>query len=422
MEEQWKVPGKYTVSQFNFAEEVVADYEFPEEVPIWDCTILKLGRTPGARIYSVEENLEIAAMMDDIGVAGLYLNPDEFYTEPMAHPARHKVISDTIRAITKGGFKFDTSGVARFPVLRGSYKEALDRIIDMGLNLIYIHPAPQWKWEKYPPEWTPDRILGQCADAVEYVKSQRVGVGVCFPHFVWTDLDESAQLLNRWLDLGVDMLHVSDSFGTLSPQGTRYVFKTLGKKLNRKVPIMYHVHNSFGMATAQLIAAVAAGAWPEVAVNGIADGAFVNLDEVVLSLEVLYGVRTGIKLEKLTEVSQLVERITGIKNHSHKPIVGESTHVPLFEADYIGMFRGEPYESGPFAPEMVGKGLGLVWWDGMLSPATVKAKLEQLGLQCNEEQVNKVKEAVAGRLSRLKEFPLALSDAEVEEICRQVVS
>ena len=421
MNERWNVPGKYLVSPFNYVDEVVSDYEFPEKVAIWDCTIMKMDRTPGNRIYSVEEKLEIAAMLDDMGVAGLILNPHDFVGDPMDHPARNKAITDGIRAIANKGFGYKLAGVSRFPVFDGAYKEQMDRVIDLGIDLIYVHVPPQWRWPAFLPDWPWERIQDQATQALDYLKSQRVEVGVSSPDIVRVDPEEAVQILNYFINQGAESLHTSDTYGNLSPQGTRYLFKTLGKLLVRKVPLVYHCHNDFGMATAQVIAAIAAGASPETCVNGIGDRAFANMDEVVLSLELLYGANTGIKMEKLTEISQLVERITGIRNQPHKPVVGEAMYVPLFESDYIGAFRGDPYEYTSFVPELVGQRPALVWWEGMLSTRSVRAKLEQLGLVFQEEHVAKVKETVGERLGQLNEFPAWLPEAEVEEICRQVV-
>ena len=425
MEERWNVPGKYFVSPLNFADEVLADYEFPKTIDMWDCTILKLDITPGARIYSVEEKVEIAAMLDDIGIAGMLLNTTSFGGAPpdMDHPVRHKAVLDGIRGIAAKGLKLKLCGFCRFPVMDGSYKERIDRTIDLGINLVYLNVPPQWRWPFYLPDWPWEKIQEQGTLALEYVKSQGVEVGISCPDIVRMEPEEAVKLWNYWADRGADALHSSDSYGNLSPQGTRYLFKTLSKGLKRKVPLVYHVHNDFGMATAQTVAAAAAGASPQASVNGIGDRTFASLDEVVLSLELLYGAQTGIKLDKLTEISQLVERITGIKNHANKPVAGEANYVPFYEQEYVSLFRGEPpsTEKLSFLPEMVGLSPGVVWWDGMLSAKTVKAKLEQMGLEPRDEHIEQVKETVEERLRVIKEYPFWIPDEEVEEICRRVV-
>jgi isopropylmalate/homocitrate/citramalate synthase len=176
------------------------------------------------------------------------------------------------------------------------------------------------------------------------------------------------------------------------------------------------------MATASAIAAAAAGAWPEASVNGIGERAYLKMEEYVLALELLYGVNTGIKLDKITELCSLVERITGIQNQPHKPVVGETMYVPLFEDEYLDLLKGGPYVSTAFAPEIVGQKPALVWWEGMMSAATVRAKLDQLGLPYNDNQVKKVMAAIGARLRELKAFPAWIPDAEAGEICRRALN
>ena len=347
MNEPWSVPGKYEISKYNFADEVVADYDFPEKVPISDGTFQKMDRTPGARIYSVEEKLEIAAMLDELGVATVNTNPNDYLTHPMVHPARNKAITDGIRAIAKKGFKLKVSASSRFPVVDGSYKDQIDRVIDLGIDIFIVHPPAKRQWDLFLPDWPWDRMRGQCIEAIEYAKTRGVEVGVSTPDVVRLDFDQIVYILNLWIDNGADSLHLADTLSTLSPQGTRYLFKAIGKELHRKVPLLYHVHNDYGMAVAQVIAAVAAGAWPEASINGFGDRGFVNLDELVLSLEVLYRVNTGIKMEKLTEASQLVERIQGIKNGPQKPVVGEAMHVPSLRTTISGCSRAGPLITTP---------------------------------------------------------------------------
>ena len=175
------------------------------------------------------------------------------------------------------------------------------------------------------------------------------------------------------------------------------------------------------MATANCIAATAAGGWPDVATNGLGERAFAKFEEVFLALELLYGVDTGIKLEKLTELSRMVERMSGVKNQPHKPVVGETMYVPLFEEEYIDLLKGGPYVSTSFAPEIVGQVPALVWWEGMLSAATARAKLDQMELKYTQDQVNTVVGAIRARLRELKQFPAWIPDAEAGEICRRAV-
>lgn len=418
--QRWNVPGKYDVSPYNYAQEVLADYDFPEKMPILDATIRKIENTPGSLLpCSVEDKLEIAALLDEMGVAEMGCNPMHFYgTE------RNDSIVEGVKAIAKKGFKFKITGVVNWVSwVDGSFPGHADRILDMGVDTIDVEGIGSENFHRmYLPDWSWDQIASELGKGLEYVKSKGASTGVAMGDIVRGDLDHMVKLMNYWIDHGCDRLFFADSFGALSPQGTRYLIKKIKSGLKQQVPIVYHPHDDTGMATASAIAAAAAGAWPEASVNGIGERAYLKMEEYVLALELLYGVNTGIKLDKITELCSLVERITGIKNQPHKPVVGETMYVPLFEDEYLDLLKGGPYVSTAFAPEIVGQKPALVWWEGMMSAATVRAKLDQLGLPYNDNQVKKVMAAIGARLRELKAFPAWIPDAEAGEICRRALN
>ena len=415
----WKFPGKYDVSPYNYSKEVVADYEFPAKIPICDATIRKIDNTPGSLIpYSVEDKLEIAAMLDEMGVAELGCNPMHFYGT-----LRNDAIREGLSAIAKKGFNFKITALMNW----GSWEYGpeifqghADRILDMGAPHIDVEgPGSDFFLETYLPNWTWDQVQDSMARAVEYVRGKGMEAGVVLPDIVRGDLDRMISIMNFLLDHGAQRFFFCDSFSCLSPEGTRYLIKKVYSGLTKRVPIIYHPHDDTGLATAQALAAAAAGAWPEASVNGIGERAFLKLEEYVLALELLYGVDTGTKLDKISGLCKTVERITGIRNQPHKPVVGETMYVPLFEAEYVDLLKGGAYASTAFDPSIVGEKPNMVWWEGMLSPTTARAKLNQLEIPHTDEQLDKAIDAIRARLQELKEFPAWIPDAEAGQIIRR---
>jgi len=92
-------------------------------------------------------------------------------------------------------------------------------------------------------------------------------------------------------------------------------------------PIEMYCHNDFGLAVANSLAGVIAGAdVVHTTINGVGErSGNAALEEVAAALEVLYGVRTGINFKKLRESSKLVEELSLVKMPPHKPIVGDNT-------------------------------------------------------------------------------------------------
>ena len=384
-----------------------------------------MGHLSGSRIFSVDEYLEVAELLDAMGVQYLGTVPTHYYGTP-----RQQGHLEGIEAIAKRGFKFKIEGQALY--LKPDpdwYLDWIDRMIDIGVNIVVVmYPLASAKVQRTGVpgrlyKWGPEKVYEECSRALDHIKRRGAQPAVAISDGIRPPLEETIPLLNGLIDAGAEQVILTDGFGILSPQGTRYFYKKLRQGLNKQVPIVHHVHDDFGMATAQCIAAVTAGCWPNVAINGIGERTFADLAQVVLSLEVLYGVNTGIRLDMLAEGAKLVERITGVRLQPHRPVVGETVFVPQFAEEYATLFTGsEPWRVTPVVPEVVGQHPQVYWWEGMLTDMNIKAKLEQLGLAYREEHVARVAQEIRSRLRKLEGFPAWLPDSEVEEICGRMVA
>ena len=145
----------------------------------------------------------------------------------------------------------------------------------------------------------------------------------------------------------------------------------------------------------------------------------------MVSLELLYGVSTGIDMTKLPELSRAVERITGIPNSPNKAVTGDLISTPDFPRRYAGLLHGETMTRTrlyPFEMEMVGRGRRQAMSYGSLSLETVKALLEHMRLSSEESSVQEVFNALKQRLDSLENmFPVMLDEHEVQWICHQVL-
>lgn len=425
MNEPWILPGQYSVSPHNFAPDLLAEYAFPAEIGICDGTFRKIDLVPGSIApshISVGDKVEIASLLNDAGIARVGFNPTHGRGTRFAQLAR-----DGLEAIAAKGFKFKIECSVDFHVYwHGSdYREDIDWLVEIGTNIVLIE-VPQVGHASVIEDWSWDNLRERPIAAFEYAKTRGVDAGIMLPALDLTDIGHALELVNYWIDHGVDLLWFSDQFGSMSPQATHYTFKRLRREMVRQVPMQFHCHNMFGMGTGSVAAAVAHGVWPEVSVNGIGDiGGLPDLAEVAVSLELLCGVRTGIKLEKLATLSKLVERITGIavEPRHYRAVLGEGNYLPTRDEHFIPLVKGEPWGYTPLDPALVGLEPSLVWCDGMaLTTAAVKAKLDQVGLPYSEDQVGEVEAAIRDRLKDLREFPAWIGDAEVEEICRNVLA
>jgi 2-isopropylmalate synthase len=154
---------------------------------------------------------------------------------------------------------------------------------------------------------------------------------------------------------GATIINVPDTVGVISPSGMKTLITRIAKEVD--YPIDVHCHNDFGLAVANTIAAVEAGASQvQVTVNGLGERAGnADLAQTVMIMESIYGIRTGIKKERLVETSQLVSRFSGITITPTQPVVGENVFSHESGIHSHGVIKNSAtFEPGIMTPEMVG--------------------------------------------------------------------
>ena len=192
-------------------------------------------------------------------------------------------------------------------------------------------------------------------------------------------------------------------------------------RLDQAVPLSMHAHNDFGLGTALAVTATTSGVNPDVSVNSISyRSGFAALQEVVMTLELLYDVRTGIDLHRLQALADQVSACTGIVNPL-APITGAHQFLRDDAEGILDYLRDGP-EAFPvatscMAPSLTGSKASAVWGDRHAT-STVRAKLRQLGLPDSEELVKAVYYAIVGAVESRTTYPRWASESEVEQICR----
>src|SRR5690606_6951416 len=165
--------------------------------------------------------------------------------------------------------------------------------------------------------------------------------------------DFLAGLYTAGIEAGADRLAFCDTVGVLVPEVAADIFSRLSRL---EAPISIHCHNDFGMATANTVAALRAGAsQAHVTVNGIGERAGnASLEEVVMALESLYQIDTGIRCKDIYQLSRTVSQMTGLLVAPNKAIVGENAFTHEAGIHVHGLLADtKTYE--PMQPENVGR-------------------------------------------------------------------
>jgi homocitrate synthase NifV len=182
------------------------------------------------------------------------------------------------------------------------------------------------------------------------------GLKVCFVEVDSTHADAGflEEVIRKAVDAGASETPIVDTLGVASPEAAALMVGRARKWLGSDLPIHWHGHSDFGLATAAEIAAGRAGAtWVQGTVNGMGERAGnASLDEVAMALEVLYRVPTNLGMERLLGVSALVQERSGYVRDRWKPLTGEALCARESGAA-ASQLHGLPAIE-PYAPEVVG--------------------------------------------------------------------
>ena len=171
---------------------------------------------------------------------------------------------------------------------------------------------------------------------------------------------------------------VVDTIGIATPEAAALLVGEAVDLLGHDVPVHWHGHDDFGLATAAAVAAVQAGAtWVQGTINGMGErGGNADLIEVALALEALYGIPTRLDLTQARELSRLVEERAGTPLAPWKAVTGENLFVR--ESGAVAAQFHDPPAIEPYASELVGQERGIVL--GKKSGLdSIRIKVEELG-------------------------------------------
>jgi len=387
------------VSQYNFIDEVTRDLHLPPRVGIYDTTLRDGEQVPGL-VFRKDEKLKIAQALDELGVERIEVGMPAVSADDKAAAAE----------IVRLGLSAEIWGFAR--CLRSDIDACVAS--DLG-SLVCEIATSDLKMKAYG--LTKESVLEKIVDAVSYAKAHGLKVAFFDVDMTRTDLDFLKQVyLTAVNDAHADEVVSVDTLGVATPESFYYLTRKVKEWVN--VPLHVHCHNEFGLGVATSIAGVKAGAeWIHVAVNGIGEkSGNTDLAEVAMALLLLYNKDVGLKFEKLTSVSKLVQQLSGIEMPVNKPIVGDG----VFKRESgltVLQLTSYPPAVEPYPPELVGARREIVL--GKKSGKhSIKWKLNELGISLTDQQTDEVLEKVKARSIEKKG---SVSDEEFMTIVNDTV-
>ncbi|HMK94183.1 MAG TPA: 2-isopropylmalate synthase [Candidatus Limnocylindrales bacterium] len=344
-------------------------------IRIFDTTLRDGEQTPGVSLTS-DDKIEIARQLSKLGVdvieAGF----------PSSSEGEKKVVKE----IAQAGLKPEICALTR------ATKADIDAAIDCDVDLIHVFIPTSPVQMKYAVNLTPQQVLSSTVESVEYVKKHGFKCEFSPMDATRSELPFLKQVCQAAEKAGIDSLNVPDTVGIMTPRTTMELVKELKTVVN--VPISIHCHDDFGLAVANSLAAVEAGATQvHVAVNGLGERAGnTSLEEVVMALHVIYKYKTRVNTRLLYSTSRLISSLTGIAVQPNKAIVGENAFAHESGIHTRGVTE-KPLTFEPIDPEVVGRTRKLV--AGKLSGTRgIKAELEEIGIHPTEQQLQEIVQRV----------------------------
>jgi len=371
-----------------------------EEVTVFDTTLRDGEQTPGIA-FTFEQKLEIARQLSAIGV----------HVIEAGFPASSKAENETVTAIKKLGLEAKICGLAR------SVKTDVDACLDCDVDMVHVFIPTSDIQRINTINKSREEVLEITDNIIHYIREHTSRCMFSAMDATRTEWDYLIEVFRTAAHAGATIINVPDTVGIISPSG----MKTLVTRIAREVdcPIDVHCHNDFGLAVANTIAAVEAGASQvQVTVNGLGERAGnADLAQTVMIMESMYRIKTGIRKERLVETSRLISRFSGIGITPTQPVVGENVFSHESGIHSHGVIKNSAtFEPGIMTPEMVGHRRRLTLGKHVGRHA-VRQMLTDVHVEPNDAQLDIIVEKVKSIASKGKR----VTDADLYEIAESVM-
>ena len=350
-------------------------HRFDAEVGFYDTTLRDGEQTVGV-VLSPEEKLELARAIDELGIERIEAGFPRVSDEDRR----------AVELVAGAGLRAEVWGFSR------AVAADVEALVELGLEASVIEsPISDLKLEALGV--TRDEMLGRISRAVGLAARHGVRVAYFGVDGSRADLAFFERAYTTAVEAGASEVVVVDTLGVASPEAAAELVGRTVEWLGPDVPVHFHGHDDFGLATAAAVAAVRAGArWIQGTINGMGERAGnANLAEIALALRGLYGVETGLRLDRIRDVSRRVRELSGYELAPWQPLVGENLFTR--ESGAVASQFHYPPAIEPYSSELVGAPRRIVL--GKKSGLdSIRVKAAELGLDVPEEDMPRLLERV----------------------------
>jgi isopropylmalate/homocitrate/citramalate synthase len=336
---------------------------------IFDTTLREGEQTPTV-VFKPEQKIELARKFSEFGVN---------YIDVM--PAVSENEKKIVKRLVKEKLNAEITATCRLK------KEDINDAIECDVKRITLFTPLSDLHLKYLVGIDKKENLERAVESIEYARSHGLRIDFAAVDASRTDEHYLRQFIKK-ISEKVETVFISDSMGCWTPKKTYEIVKSIKDYCKSLVGL--HEHNDFGLATANTLAGLEAGA-------DVFSGTFTGIgprggntpnEEICMALEHLYKVPLGLKYGMLSEICGLVEKYSGFKVQNHKPIIGE--YVYTHETGlHVAALSREPKTFENFEPSIIGRTRRILV--GKQSGKTaIKYVLQKNGRSISEDDASKL--------------------------------
>jgi len=385
---------KIWISELNQQEAVQSGFDRSRTIRFYDTT-LRDGEQAIGVVFNANEKYEIACKLAELGVGRI----------ESGFPRVSDEDTEAVRRILGANLSSEIWGFARCVI------GDLDAHIDLGTEQVLVEiSTSDVKMKAYG--FSRQNVMERMSNAVKHARDNGMRVNFFAVDATRSDQEFLKDVYSTAIESGAEEISVVDTIGACAPETVEILIRDIAKHVGPDIPIHWHGHNDFGLATASAIAAVRGGAsWIQGTINGMGERAGnADICEVALALQCLYKVPVELDLAKAREVSRIVKQAGGYQVDGWKPVVGDNLYIRESGAVASQFLIPEAIE--PYSAEIVGAERRIVL--GKKSGLdSIRLKAEELGIKLPDESIPAILAEVKNLGSHAQRL---LSDDEFRQI------
>ncbi|MCU7840033.1 MAG: homoaconitate hydratase [Candidatus Thiodiazotropha sp. (ex Troendleina suluensis)] len=388
---------KIWISELNQDPTVRGGFDRDRTVRFYDTT-LRDGEQAIGVVFNPDEKFEIACKLSELGVGRIESGFPKVSAED----------TEAVKRILGAGLASEIWGFARCVI------SDIDAHIELGTQQVLVEiSTSDLKMQAYG--FDRKKVLERLTNAVRHARDNGIRVNFFAVDATRSDMGFLKDVYSTAIETGAEEISVVDTIGACAPEAVEALIGDIATHVGPDIPIHWHGHNDFGLATASAIAAVRGGAtWIQGTVNGMGERAGnADICEVALALQCLYDVPVELDLTKAREASRVVKKAGGYQVDGWKPVVGENLYIR--ESGAVASQFHIPQAIEPYSADIVAAERGIVL--GKKSGlASIQLKAEELNLSIPEERYPIILAAIKSRATSEQRL---VSDEEFRQIVSQ---